>query len=85
MVLADMFESGADPSSIIKAKNLKQITDDQEIGKIIRKVVVQNSKAVEDYKKGKQNALQFLAGQVMAATRGTADPQKVQELLKKLL
>jgi len=85
MVLADMFESGADPSSIIKAKNLKQITDDQEIEKIIRKVVVQNSKAVEDYKKGKQNALQFLAGQVMAATRGTADPQKVQELLKKLL
>jgi aspartyl-tRNA(Asn)/glutamyl-tRNA(Gln) amidotransferase subunit B len=48
-------------------------------------VIEKNPKAVEDYKNGKENALQFMAGQVMAATRGRAEPGKVQELLKKLL
>ena len=53
--------------------------------KIIKEIILKNPKAVEDYKAGKQNSLQFLAGQVMAKTRGTAKPDKVQELLKKLL
>jgi aspartyl-tRNA(Asn)/glutamyl-tRNA(Gln) amidotransferase subunit B len=48
-------------------------------------VILKNPKAVEDYKKGKSASLQFLAGQVMAVTRGTAKPDKVQELLKKLI
>ena len=47
--------------------------------------VEKNTKAVEDYKLGKQNSLQFLAGQVMGKTRGTANPSNVQELLKKIL
>ena len=40
---------------------------------------------VEDYKKGKENALQFLIGQVMAATRGKAKPEIVSEILRKVL
>lgn len=85
MVLTDMFNTGVDPSNIVDENNLRQFTDDSEIEKIIKEIIGKNPKAVEDYKLGKANALQFLAGQVMAATRGTAKPEKVQELLKKLL
>ncbi|MDP2741219.1 MAG: Asp-tRNA(Asn)/Glu-tRNA(Gln) amidotransferase subunit GatB, partial [bacterium] len=85
MVLVDMFNTGADPSDIVEENNLSQMTNEGEIEKIVKDVILENPKAVEDYKSGKQNVLQFLAGQVMAATRGTAKPEKVQELLKKCL
>lgn len=81
MVLLEMFKTGADPSHIIEEKDLSQMTDVAEVEKIINDVVSKNSKAVEDYKKGKGNALQFLIGQVMAKTRGKADPQAVKEFL----
>jgi len=84
-VLEEMFKTGADPSHIIEEKGLTQVTDTGEIEKIIKEVISKNPKAIEDYKKGKENALQFLVGQVMAATRGRAKPDSVQKLLKKLL
>ena len=85
MVLSDMFNTGSDPSSIIDSNNWGQMKDEGEMEKIVKEVISKNSKAVEDYKAGKLNSLQFLAGQVMAATRGTAKPEKVQELLKQIL
>ena len=85
MVLLYMFNTGADPSQIVEDNKLGRMTDDSELEKIIKEVISKNPKAVEDYKAGKQNAIQFLSGQVMAATRGTAKPEKVQELLKKLI
>jgi len=85
MVLLDMFNTGADPSQIVKDNNLGQMTDDSALEKIIKEVIEKNPKPVADYKSGKQNALQFLAGQVMAKTRGTAKPDKVHEMLNKLL
>jgi len=85
MVLAEMFNTGVDPSSIVDENNWGQRKDSSELEKIIKEIISKNPKAVEDYKAGKQNALQFLAGQVMAATRGTAKPEKVHELLKKIL
>ncbi len=84
-VLTEMFKTRADPSHIIEEKGLTQVTDIKEIEGVIKDVISKNPKAVEDYKKGKQNALQFLAGQVMVVTRGRAKPDIVQELLKKLL
>lgn len=85
IVLQNMFETGADPSDIVKENNLGQMTDDSELEKIVNEVIEKNPKPVADYKAGKQNAVQFLAGQVMAKTRGTAKPEKVHELLKKIL
>ena len=85
MVLTDMFNTGSDPSSIVDENKLRQMTDDSELEKIIKEIIKNNPKPVQDYKSGKQNAMQFLAGQVMAKTRGTAKPDKVQELLKKFL
>jgi len=84
-VLSEMFSTGADPSHIIEEKGLIQITDETEIEKIIKEVISKNKKAAEDFKKGKENAFQFLIGQVMAETRGKADPQMVNKLLNKTL
>jgi len=85
MVVEDMFNTGSDPSTVVDENNWRQMSDDSELEKVIKNVMLKNDKAVQDYKAGKQNSLQFLAGQVMAATRGTAKPEKVHELLKKLL
>jgi aspartyl-tRNA(Asn)/glutamyl-tRNA(Gln) amidotransferase subunit B len=85
MVLLDMFNKGSDPSQVIEDNNWGQMSDDTELEKIIKGVIEKNPKSVADYKAGKQNALQFLVGQVMAATRGTAKPDKVHQMLKKLI
>ncbi|HEY0090401.1 MAG TPA: Asp-tRNA(Asn)/Glu-tRNA(Gln) amidotransferase subunit GatB, partial [Candidatus Lokiarchaeia archaeon] len=84
-VLKEMFDKKADPSHIVEEKKLVQITDTNEIEKIIKEVINNNPKPVEDYRKGKGNALQYLAGQVMAATQGRAKPETVQEILKEQL
>jgi aspartyl-tRNA(Asn)/glutamyl-tRNA(Gln) amidotransferase subunit B len=85
IVLPEMLKTGKDPSHIIEDKRLEQISDEGRLEQIIKMVVENNPKSVGDYKAGKQNALQFLAGQVMRETKGAANPLKIQEILKKLL
>jgi len=84
-VLSEMFSTGADPSHIIEEKGLIQITDVAQIEKIIKEVISKNKKAVEDFKKGKANAFQFLIGQIMAETKGKANPQIVSNALHRIL
>jgi len=84
-VLSEMFSTGADPTHIIEGKGLTQITDEAEIGKIIKAVISKNPKAVQDFKKGKETAIQFLIGQIMAQTKGKANPQIVRNILDKHL
>ncbi len=85
MVLLEMFKTGADPSNIIKEKGLIQITDETEIEKIIEEVINNNPKPIEDYKSGKETAFQFLVGQIMAKSKGKANPQIVSKLLNQAL
>ena len=85
IVLVDMFNNGSDPSQVVEDKNLSQITDSGEIETMIKEVIAANPKAVEDYKAGNSNALQFLIGQVMAKSRGKASPDVAREILVKLL
>jgi aspartyl-tRNA(Asn)/glutamyl-tRNA(Gln) amidotransferase subunit B len=85
IVLLEMFNTGVDPSSFIDDNNLRQISDDSAIEKIIKEVIEKNPEAAANYKAGKENILHFLAGQVMKETRGTAKPEKVHELFKKFL
>jgi len=85
MVLEEMFKTGADPSHIIEEKNLNLITDQSEIEKIIKEVLVKNQKAVSDFKQKKENALQFLIGQVMKETKGRASPALAKEMLIKII
>jgi len=84
-VLEEMYKTGADPSHIIEEKGLSQMNDQTEIEKIIKDIVLNNPKPVEDYKKGKEASLQFLVGKIMAVTRGRAKPDVAQRLLKKIL
>ncbi len=84
-ILAEMVATGADPSHLIKEKNLIQITDESELNKIIDKAVKDNPQPVADYKKGKEKALQALVGKVMGQTKGKADPEIVLKLLKNKL
>jgi len=84
-VLKEMFETGADPSNIVETKELKQVSDEAELIKIVKRIIKENPKPVQDYQTGKENALQFLVGKVMAASKGQANPEVVREILKKEL
>ncbi len=80
----EMYGTRADPADILKKKG-GQIADPAEVEKIIRDVLAANPGAVAEYRGGKEGAFNFLIGQVMKATRGKANPQLVNELLKKAL
>lgn len=84
-VLEEMFKTGADPSHVIEEKNLGQSSDEGELSGVIDEVVASNEQSVNDYKNGKQNALQFLMGQVMKEMKGKANPQVTMKLLKEKL
>jgi len=82
-VLKEMAETGLHPEQIMKEKNLGQVSDKSELGAVVDKVVSKNIQAVEDYKKGKEASLKFLVGMVMRESGGKANPQMVEEILKK--
>ena len=84
-VLKEMFAKGGDPSQIIEEKGLTQVSDETSIQKMAQEIIEKNPKAVADYKKGKENTLQFLVGQLMAKTKGTVNPQTARSTLKSLL
>ena len=76
-------EAAAD--RIIEAKGLKQISDTGALEAIIDEVLAANQKSVEEFRAGKEKAFNALIGQAMKATKGKANPQQVNELLKKKL
>ncbi|MFH0712504.1 MAG: Asp-tRNA(Asn)/Glu-tRNA(Gln) amidotransferase subunit GatB [Candidatus Jorgensenbacteria bacterium] len=84
-LLIKMFETGADPEALKKEEKLEFIGNEKELKLLAEEIIGKNLKAVEDYKKGKEGAIQFLVGQVMAKTRGQADPEALRKLFKKLL
>lgn len=84
-VLVEMAKSGGDPSDIITSKGLKQESGADAIGAFADEVLTANEAAVADYKKGKEAALKFLVGQLMAKSRGAANPQVAEEVLKEKL
>jgi len=83
-VIVDSYKSGENPVEIAKSKGLIQISDSSEIEKIATEVISQNPKAVEDYQKNPAS-IGFLIGQLMKASRGSANPQLAKEILEKLL
>ena len=70
---------------IIEAKGLKQITDSDEIQTLVEKVIADNPGQVEQYKSGKDKVFGFFVGQVMKLSKGKANPQQVNEILKEKL
>ncbi len=84
-ILKEMFRTGGDPSQIIDKKQLKQVSNKADLEKIVEKVIKNNPKAIGDYKKGKETAIQFLIGQIMRETKGSANPKVVGDILKNKL
>ena len=84
-VFEAMYMEGTDPEEIVQKKGLVQMNDAVQLEALCRKIVEANAKSAEDYKKGKQAALQFLIGMVMKETRGQANAAMVQDILKKIL
>ena len=84
-VLEEMSRTGKNAAEIIKEKGLSQISDTSELEKVVGEVINSNAQAIADYRAGKETAAKFLVGQVMKATRGRANPQLVNEVLKKKL
>jgi aspartyl-tRNA(Asn)/glutamyl-tRNA(Gln) amidotransferase subunit B len=84
-ILPKMYANGETAGVIIEREGLKQISDTSALEKIIADVIAANPKQVEQYKGGKTAVAGFLVGQVMKASRGQANPQMVNDLLKKAL
>ena len=84
-VFAELVENGTDPEKYVKEHGLVQISDEGQLREIVLQVLEENEQSVADYKAGKGRALGFLVGQVMKATKGQANPQLVNKILKEEL
>jgi aspartyl-tRNA(Asn)/glutamyl-tRNA(Gln) amidotransferase subunit B len=80
-----MYQSGKPPQAIIAEKGLVQITDGEALSRTIGEIVAANPAQVEQFRAGKEKVFGFFVGQTMKATQGKANPQLVNDLLKKIL
>jgi len=84
-VFAKMFETGKGAAEIIAAEGFSQISDASAIEKITREIVAKNADNVAKYRAGNEGVFKFFVGQVMRETRGQANPQLVNEIVKRVL
>jgi aspartyl-tRNA(Asn)/glutamyl-tRNA(Gln) amidotransferase subunit B len=84
-VMEEMYKTGKEPQTIIEEQDLVQISDTGEIETLVDKVIEENPKSVQQYRAGKTATLGFFVGQVMKSTGGRANPQAVNDLLRKKL
>ena len=84
-VFSDMFKTGRAPQDIVRDRGLEVVSDSSELEQFVDKIIDANPKSVDDYVSGKQKAIGFLMGQVMKETRGKANPQMVNKILREKL
>jgi aspartyl-tRNA(Asn)/glutamyl-tRNA(Gln) amidotransferase subunit B len=84
-ILAMIVIKDESPNDIAKEKGLIQNDDEEALKEIVQKIINENKEVVDTYKSGKENAIMSLVGKIMKETKGSANPQIVQKLLKKLL
>jgi aspartyl-tRNA(Asn)/glutamyl-tRNA(Gln) amidotransferase subunit B len=84
-VFEDMYRTGKDAGTIVKEKGLVQISDESAIEKAVDEVIAKHPQEAGRFRAGEEKLLGFLVGQVMKATKGKANPQMLNELLKKKL
>ena len=80
-ILEKLVEKPFDVNEYVKKEKLEAVSDVSELEKYCKESIAENPKAVEDYRKGEEKALNFLMGKVIAKTKGKADPNVVKELL----
>lgn len=84
-VFAEMMETGADAETIVKEKNLLQVSDEGELQKIAAEIVANNAGQAEEFRAGKTKLMGFFVGQLMKQTKGKANPKLANDLLMKEL
>jgi len=84
-IVEEMYQSGKNPREVIAEKGMVQITDEAALAKTISSIIDANPQQLADYRAGKEKLFGFFVGQVMKATQGKANPQIVNDLLKKML
>ena len=84
-ILGKIAEGSHDPKAIAEKEGLLQKNDEEELNRIVSSVMSQNKDTIEEYKKGNTAVLQFLIGQAMKATKGSANPQKLKDIFEKSL
>ena len=84
-VFDKMFESGREPVSIVKEEGLEVVNDESALVAAVKKILDSNPQSVSDYRSGKEKAFGFLVGQAMKETRGKANPQLINKILKEEL
>jgi aspartyl-tRNA(Asn)/glutamyl-tRNA(Gln) amidotransferase subunit B len=84
-VLREMVSKGGDPIQIAERLNVLQVSDEYAVESIVDQVIAENQKAAADVRNGEEKAVGFLVGQVMKASKGKANPQLTQEILRKKL
>jgi len=84
-VFATMFDTGRSPADIVAAENIGAQVDDSAIEAAARDIIAKNPDNVAKFKSGNEGVFKFFVGQVMKATRGQANPQAVNEIVRKLL
>jgi aspartyl-tRNA(Asn)/glutamyl-tRNA(Gln) amidotransferase subunit B len=81
-VLVEAFVSGEAVEAIVEAKGLAQISDESALMAVVEEVVAENPGPAEQFRAGKEGAIGFLVGAVMKKTKGAANPQEAQRLLR---
>jgi len=84
-VLDEMFENGGNPEDIVKKLSLAQVSDEGDLKNIVKEVLAANPKSIEDYRNGKTNAMSYLVGQCMKASKGKGNPQIINKLMIEML
>ena len=84
-MLEEMYNTGKDADILLEEGDRGQINDADQLEEVISQAIAENEQAVDDYREGKEAAVKFLVGQVMKVTRGRANPQLVNELMKSKL
>ena len=84
-VFAEIFENGGSPGDIVKERGLAQVSDTDELEKLVNRAISENPGSVKDYLNGKKAASKFLAGQVMRLSRGKANPGMASGMIEKKL
>ena len=84
-VFSEMCETGKDPAEIVEAKGLKQVSDTGELEELIDEVISNGRAQLEQFKSGNEKIIGWFVGQVMQVTKGQANPQMVNEILRRKL
>ena len=84
-VIEEMYETGRPAKAIIAEKGLVQITDETALARVVSEVMAANPNQLAQYRDGREKLFGYFVGQVMKATQGKANPQLINDLLKKML